>query len=277
MRGVRDVAVLAAGRAPARRSPPGRRRRGSGRCRWSAASSISASSKRRIRSIVRSWSRRAGRREVGQHRSGSCAGGRGQRPTHGSHDGGRIGHEQRLQVRAEGRRHERRARPARPAPASSASAASPTRAAISAPKPAVHDRLMRRRPARPVRPTDAERSCRCPGAGGVRRSMTSASMPSAASVSAAAMAVPAMRDQATMVTSRPGRRIDGRADRDERASSPSGTSPLRPVQAAVLQEDAPGRRTGWPPGSRPWASAGVDGATTVRPGTCVNQASRLWL
>ena len=57
----------------------------------------------------------------------------------------------------------------------------------------------------------------------VRRSTTSASMPSAASRSAARRATPTIFDQATTVTSRPGRLIS--AGPMGTRCSPSGTGP----------------------------------------------------
>ena len=131
-------------------------------------------------------------------------------------------------------------------------------------------------PAGPGRPT--RRSCPCRAGCRLRRSMTSA--------------VDALRGErrrrrpapwppcatsARCVTS-----VPGAADRRAPERHERGVVAVEDFTAASstgrdARGTAPGRRNGSRPASRPWASAGVDGATTLSPGTCANHASRLWL
>ena len=107
----------------------------------------------------------------------------------------------------------------------------------------------------------------------MRGSITSASMPSlAARRSAAASASCTSLDRATIVTSRPALSVTASPIRAD--GTRSGTSSLRKYRF-LFSTNTTGLGSAMAAASRPAASTARLGMTTLRPGTCVSQASRL--
>ena len=107
----------------------------------------------------------------------------------------------------------------------------------------------------------------------VRRSTTSTEMPCVASCSAAARLLVTMCDQATRVTSDPGRFTSARPSGTTNPSS-SGTSPSA-MYSSLCSMKITGSSSRMAAFSRPFASAGAAGITTLSPGMWQNSASRL--
>ena len=106
----------------------------------------------------------------------------------------------------------------------------------------------------------------------VRGSITSASMPSSASRSAAASASWTRRDSATIVTSLPRRSVTASPIRT--GSILSGIRSLRKYNV-LFSTNTTGFGSARARARRPAASTARLGITTLRPGTCVSQLSRL--
>ena len=104
--------------------------------------------------------------------------------------------------------------------------------------------------------------------------MTSAEIPSCARISAASRARGTISASAAIVTSVPGRTV--RAVPSVSSTSPSGTSPLVAIND-LCSNSTTGSGSRIAAAIRPTMSTGVEGATTLRPGTIMHQFSRLWL